>query len=238
MQHLKSLIIIIYSTELLLRFVTLLRLNTETNQIFLSFIALNFWNTESKSSEIKRSFSCKLSFCYSSFDSKMVFSEKISRHHKLFSCHQTGQAPFWETYFENRVKSPSWIAYTDLGLISATEGALTVVLAVVLWPLKFENFRIRIIFGRFVWAELCSWQVFKVYQIVMNGQNQVIIISSECSVIFWWKKLRKYKIIMKKLNYSLGILKWFWPLSHKKNAAKTDQLKIFDDQRIENAFCC
>ena len=31
-------------------------------------------------------------------------------------------------------------------------------------------------------------------------------------------------------------VKQFWPLSHEKNAAKTDQLKIFDEQKIENVF--
>ena len=32
-------------------------------------------------------------------------------------------------------------------------------------------------------------------------------------------------------------MKQFWPLSHEIYPAKVDQLKIFDDQKIQNAFC-
>ena len=32
-------------------------------------------------------------------------------------------------------------------------------------------------------------------------------------------------------------MKQFWPLSHENYPAKVDQLKIFDDQKIQNAFC-
>ena len=31
-------------------------------------------------------------------------------------------------------------------------------------------------------------------------------------------------------------MKQFWPLSHENYPAKIDQLKIFDDQKIQNAF--
>ena len=32
-------------------------------------------------------------------------------------------------------------------------------------------------------------------------------------------------------------MKQFWPLSHENYPAKVDQLKIFDDKKIHNAFC-
>ena len=32
-------------------------------------------------------------------------------------------------------------------------------------------------------------------------------------------------------------MKQFWPLSHENYPAKVDQLKIFDDQKIQNPFC-
>ena len=79
------------------------------------------------------------SFYFPSFDSKIASSpSKII----LLSSNRSSFIPLCVKYFDNRVESSSWIDSTDLGLIFTTEGALTKVIAEVLWPLKLKNFSI------------------------------------------------------------------------------------------------